>query len=502
MKRKKAMMKKTRPQNLRWLIALLASLLITHASLAAMNLPIVADTYLDSAAPAQNFGGSSSVKVLISSDGSACRGLFRLPDELIALDPEKIAQANVCFFVFKNQTAGRTIRLFPLLQSFTPGTGQDPADGTTWETCDGTTTWATPGGDFDTNVFVTGHFGTDKFCRWDITEWLTHPTIRSNLVTHGALLQIEETPIPENGTPRAPFTSSRGALAERPYVAVTLAAPQTLPITNDTYMDSRAGSEDKNFGSDRVIKTVINASDGSICRGLFQLPPELATYDPAEILSAKVWLYVWRDMTDERNITLYPLSRPFIPGTGQTPANGATWNTSDGANAWATPGGDFDTRYPVVGVKGEILGVDHDRFFTWELAPLLTNETARAQLLNNGALLQIDETLPASGMPRAPFTSADDSGYAALYRPRLVVQFAVPTPQIQQMTMTENQEVALVIGETSSRIPLRIERTPELSPTNVWTVVTNVTPGSAGFEWSEPLPPGWPRAFYRVIAEP
>jgi hypothetical protein len=70
------------------------------------------------------------------------------------------------------------------------------------------------------------------------------------------------------------------------------------------------------------------------------------------------------------------------------------------------------------------------------------------------------------------------------------------------MTMTENQEVALVIGETSSRIPLRIERTPELSPTNEWTVVTNVTPGSAGFEWSEPLPPGWPQAFYRVIAEP
>ena len=74
-------MKKTRPQNLRWLIALLASLLITHASLAAINLPIVADTYLDSAAPAQNFGGSSSVKVLISSDGSACRGLFRLPSK-------------------------------------------------------------------------------------------------------------------------------------------------------------------------------------------------------------------------------------------------------------------------------------------------------------------------------------------------------------------------------------------------------------------------------------
>lgn len=496
-------MQTTRPRYIFWRSAMACLLASTTASFATLNMPIVADTYLDSGMPAKNFGNSGSVKVLVNSDGSFCRGLFRLPDELIALNPEKIARADVGFYVFSDQTAARSIRLFPLLRSFVPGGGNHPADGATWATFDGTNAWATPGGDFDTNVFVTGQLGADNFYRWNIAEWLAHPTIRSNVVTHGALLQIEETPLPESGSPRAPLTSSRGSLAERPYVAVTLAAPKTLVITNDTYLDSRAGSTDKNFGHATTLKTVINAADGSACRGLIQLPPELATYDPAEILSAKVWLYTWRDTTAERDVTLYPLTRPFTPGLGQDPADGATWETFDGTTPWTTPGGDFDTQHPAVGVKGEILDPDqHDRFFTWELAPLLADPSARTNLLTNGALLQIDETMPDSGQKWTAFTSADDVSYAPLYRPRLVVQFAVPTPQIEKLTSTASNEVALVIRETSARVPLRIERTPDLMLTNGWTVVITLTPDGTRLQWSEPLPPEWPRAFYRVIAAP
>jgi len=476
------------------------------ARAAEVVLAIDADTYLDSAAANAdaNFGAATSVKTLISStDGSACRSLFRLPPELGLYPTAKLAKVEVCFYVFKDQTSGRHVTLYPLTRPFVEGTGN--ADGATWHTADGSNAWTSAGGDFDTNFPVVGTLGAGNFFRWDVTPLLLDAGARANLLDHGALLQIDELPLPTNGTPRAPFTSSDGAAAERPCVRVTVAAPLSFPIATDAYLDSRSANVDRNYGGATTVKALINSSDASVCRGLFRLPPELELYEPEEIAAANVYFYVWQDNTADRNVTLYPLTRDFAEGAGNGATNveGATWQTCDGTNAWTAPGGDYDAAFPVVGVKETVLDPDlNDRFFRWDLAPLLANETARSNLLAHGALLMIDEEpVPATGMPRAPFTSSDDLGYAPAYRPHLDLQVILRTPAAPQIVVS-NGVVTMDLAGCTPYVTNRIERTFDLAQTNGWTWVADLVTTGAATNWAETLPAEATNAFYRVrIAE-
>ena len=61
-------------------------------------------------------------------------------------------------------------------------------------------------------------------------------------------------------------------------------------ITTTAYIDSRVSNQTNNYGHAHTVKVVIDnnvTSDGSMCRGLFQLPPQLWTYCPDQIVSAK-----------------------------------------------------------------------------------------------------------------------------------------------------------------------------------------------------------------------
>ena len=489
-----------------WLFALCGA-----AQAADLLFPIQTDAYLDSQSPATNYGASGSVKVLIGTNGSACRGLFRLPPEMSLYDTDRLARASVFFYVFSNQTAGRAVTLYPLTRPFAEGSGNGatPADGATWTTYDGTNAWSTAGGDFDPNHPVAGVWEMNGYFRWDITALLENAATRSNLLNNGALLQIDEIPVPTNGTPRAPFTSSDGTTpGQRPYVQWTLAAPLSFPIAADTHLDGRSSNAAKNYGAATAVKVLINnnvTGDGSASRGLLQLPPELGLYEPGDIAEANVRFYVWQDNTADLNVTLYPLTRSFAEGSGNgaTPADGATWNTYDGTNAWTIPGGDFDTNFPVVGVKEEILDPDmHDRFFSWNITALLTNEIARSNLLLHGALLQIDEIpVPATGTPRAPFTSSDDGAYAAAYQPHVDVKVRLQTPAVPQVSIADGN-VTMDIASCTPFVAHRIERTLDLQLTNGWTFVANVVATGSETNWTETLRPEWTHAFYRIVAAP
>ena len=472
------------------------------ARAADVALPIDVDTYLDSAAANANvnYGASGSAKVLISSsDGSACRVLFRLPAEIGPWDSARLARVEVYFYVFADQTAGRNVTLYPLTRPFAEA-------GATWNSADGSNAWTAAGGDFDTNSFAVAARNTNGWFRWDVTALLADAAARSNLLANGALLQIDELPLPPSGTPRAPFTSSDGATAgQRPYVLATVAAPLSFPLAVDTYLDSRSSNVAKNYGAATTVKVLINSSDASVCRGLFRLPSELELYAAGDIAEAKVYFYLWQDNTTNLNITLYPLVRPFAEGTGNgtAPADGATWNTADGTNAWTAAGGDFDTNFPVVGVKEDILDPDlHDRFFSWNITTLLTNDVARSNLLANGALVMIDELpVPATGMPRAPFTSSDDLTYAAAYRPRLDVKVALRPPAVPEVTVAGGA-VGMALADCTPYVTNRIERTLDLQQPGGWTFVTNLVATGSATNWTETLPPEWTNAFYRVVAVP
>jgi len=285
------------------------------------------------------------------------------------------------------------------------------------------------------------------------------------------------------------------ALAAQSACALT----NTLTITNTTYLDSRVSNQTLNYGHAHTVKALINnnvTSDGSMCRGLIQLPAQIWAYPPEQILSATVVFYVWQDNSGTRNVTLYPLTQTFVQGTGTgtAPADGATWLTYDGINPWTNPGGDFDSANPVVGVKGDILDPDlNDRFFYWDITPLLKN-TSRTELQSYGAILRMDETpVPTTGSPRAPFTSSYDPSYTPPYWPSL--QFTI-APTLAGV-LVSGGAISFTISNLTLGATNTIERSLNLA-TNDWAAVSSFVATSTSTNWSETLQPGWTKAFYRL----
>lgn len=281
------------------------------------------------------------------------------------------------------------------------------------------------------------------------------------------------------------------------------AITNALTISTTTYIDSRVSSQTLNYGHASTVKALINnnvTSEGSICRGLLQLPTQIWTYSPEQILSATVVFYVWQDNSGIRNVTLYPLTRSFVQGTGSgtSPADGATWLTYDGTNPWTSPGGDFDPDCPVVGVKGDILDPDlNDRFFYWDITTLLKTAASRTELQNYGAMLRIDETpVPASGSFRVPFTSSYDPGYAPAYWPCL--QFTI-APALFNVSVAGGV-ISFGISNLTVGATNTIERSFNLA-TNGWTAVSSFVAASTSTNWSETLQSGWTKAFYRLRSQ-
>ena len=173
---------------------------------------------------------------------------------------------------------------------------------------------------------------------------------------------------------------------------------ETFAIDVDTYIDSRVQTYD--YGVATTAKVLVNGKDGSLARVLFKLPDSIWSISEGQLLSAKVWFYVWMNRTAERTVTLYPLIRGFVEGTGDgTPSvDGATWQTYDGANWWRCTGGDYQCNISVDATEST-------NWFSWDITPLWDNTNLRSF----GAMLAInDESDPGyPNMPRAPFTSSD-----------------------------------------------------------------------------------------------
>lgn len=204
-------------------------------------------------------------------------------------------------------------------------------------------------------------------------------------------------------------TNCRGLLLS---LALCSLAPARLsavtvqfPIVTDTYIDSQ--SPTAAYGSSGSVKVVVNGDDGSLVRGLFELPADIWSIPVEDLVSAKVWFWTFRDSTGDRTVRLHPLSGAFAE-------DGATWNTSDGSSAWSTPGGDYDTGPFVSAAEGA-------NWFSWDITGLWDN----VHLRSFGAMLKMDEeTDPGAGnMPRAPFNSSDNSAE----RPYVEVTY-VPEP--------------------------------------------------------------------------
>jgi hypothetical protein len=173
---------------------------------------------------------------------------------------------------------------------------------------------------------------------------------------------------------------------------------ETFAIDVDTYIDSRDPTY--NYGVASTAKVVVNGTDGSLARVLFKLPDDIWSISEDQLISAKVWFYVWMDRTADRTVTLHPLIRGFLEGTsdGTPSGDGVTWQTYDGSNSWTCTGGDYDSSVFVDAVESA-------NWFSWDITLLWDNTNLRSF----GAMLAMnDESDPGyTNIPRAPFTSSD-----------------------------------------------------------------------------------------------
>lgn len=210
--------------------------------------PITADTYIDSKNSTLNFGTSGSDKVVDST--TPCNTLFQLPSSLWSYSPVTIQSAVVSFYAFQTNgdlLAGENaISLHPLTQTFVAGTGTKNGTagaGATWLTYDGTTPWATPGGDYDAAnsvadittpsiVYNGSSVGVQSgdapngatFFTFDITSLLNNPTTDTELQDNGAILILGSGDNPQSYVTfvSADTTSSSDTPAYRPLLDVTV----------------------------------------------------------------------------------------------------------------------------------------------------------------------------------------------------------------------------------------------------------------------------------------
>jgi len=205
-----------------------------------------------------------------------------------------------------------------------------------------------------------------------------------------------------------------------------LAAPAAAAVTTQILaidVDARIDSRDPtyNFGVSTSVRVIVNGSDGSLVRSLFDLPAAAWAIPTADLVSARVWFYTWKNLTDSRTVSLHPLTRSFVEGTGDATASGdgATWLTHDGTNAWSGAGGDYDTSTSVNAT--EWAAADAGGWFSWDITAIWDDLDLRSY----GAMLRMnDESDPGiNNMPRASFTSSDG---ALSERPYLEV--IVPEP--------------------------------------------------------------------------
>jgi hypothetical protein len=173
---------------------------------------------------------------------------------------------------------------------------------------------------------------------------------------------------------------------------------ETFTIDVDTYLDSRDATN--NYGVATTVKVLVNGTDGSLARAVFELPDDIWSISEDQLISAKVWFYVWMDRTADRTVTLHPLIRGFAEGTsdGTPSGDGATWQTYDGSNPWTCTGGEYDSSILVDAVESA-------NWFSWDITALWNNPLLRSF---GGMLKMNDESDPGSpNIPRAPFTSSD-----------------------------------------------------------------------------------------------
>jgi hypothetical protein len=194
----------------------------------------------------------------------------------------------------------------------------------------------------------------------------------------------------------------------------------TIAVTEDTYLDSRAGSTGTNYGTRTGLKVFANEITPDPTHVLIALPGALAAIPAGNLTGVKLWLYNSGMMPLTRPVELHPLTKSFTE-------TGATWSTYDGVNGWSTPGGDCSAAHV------DVSAADNGRWYAFDITSML-KDSNRADLVAHGLLLKLlDDTTAPAATTGLNFVSSENTD--TMHRPYFEVA-AVPEPGTCAMLLT------------------------------------------------------------------
>lgn len=300
------------------------------------------DNYVDANNSSLNYGKSSGLDVNQASGNSHALLHF---DVSFLPRGTRIEHASLELNVESNASTNSTaqVDVHRALQSWTEGTGSGTAtgDGANYATSDGATAWSWTT-NHDVNATASAVVGTATgLFSLNVTE-LINMWVARRAVNYGFVIKGNAV------ADHVVVTSSEGLIAaNRPRLRIDYsfpcgsaltALPQQLLINSDTELDG--ANPTFNYGAVTTANTGNSDATRSMLRADFSGIPATAT-----LSGASLFVYVTAVSgagAADGELNLFRTTTSWLEGslTGAAPADGATWNTSDGSTAWATLGGD------------------------------------------------------------------------------------------------------------------------------------------------------------------
>ncbi len=300
------------------------------------------DGYVDANNTTSNHGAGSTLRIDQVTGNTL--GLLRF--DVSFLPPgTRIDKAQLELYVDANAStdAQAQVAVHRALTAWSEGTGDGAAsgDGATYATADGVTAWSWATNHDSTPTAQAAIGSATGWQTWDITG-LAAGWVSRNVANHGMVLK-------GNGfVNRLDFASSDSTTAaNRPRLVIDYrfecgsglaVRPQQILVSADTQLDGVNATF--NYGG----ATALSVGDSDQQRSL-QLVDTSAIGGGTNLLGATLHVYV-NGVSGSggapAELTVHRVTTGWSEGslTGTAPADGATWATYDGVNAWTAAGGD------------------------------------------------------------------------------------------------------------------------------------------------------------------
>ncbi|OIQ96183.1 TGF-beta propeptide [mine drainage metagenome] len=295
------------------------------------------DTSIRSSIPNKNYGADTSLAI----QNNQAEALVQFDLSSIPAG-SKILSAQ--FSLYHQSGGNDTVSAFGLTQSWTEGTGAGDS-GATWNTYDGSHSWATAGGDYGPAAGIALTLpAINTWATWDLTAWTSawlagiQPNYGIVLVANsGGLNSFVSSDEPSSTTlrPKLDVTFLPPCGWTPPASSVTIAANHDAWLDNTMTNQNHGASTTLNLngGFGNVFKPIISFDTTGIAPGTV-------------VKSATLRLYVASTNTPvviAKTVKAFSVTEAWVEGTknGGRGADGVTWNKKDALHNWATAGGSY-----------------------------------------------------------------------------------------------------------------------------------------------------------------